>query len=168
MTRAESFLIYLKHFSEEGLPIILSDEIIRHFSENNPPLDADSIRRYIDSNPVEEDDDMTEYIACCLIPGTKDFHAVVYWKGTLLTYEYVLATYTKSGVPIARKVIAGIKAEGEIVKRSVATIEEDFGIQIVVGQQGPNDRLYDPRLSLAMSMDILPSGDIVLTPSEEV
>ena len=163
MTRAESFKHFLHHFSEEALPIILSDELIRHFSEHNPPIDGDSIRRFIDSNP-EEDDDMTEYIACCLIPDTKDFHAVVYWKGTLLTYEYVLATYTKSGVPIARKVIAGIKSDGKYIKRSVATIEKNFGIQIVVGQQGVDDRLYDPQLSQSMSMDILPSGEIVLTP----
>jgi len=167
MTRAESFQTFLKHFSQEELPIILSDEIVRHFSESNPPLDADSIRRYIDANPAVEDEDVTEYIACCLIPGTKDFHALVYWKGTLLTYEYVLATYSKAGIPIARKVIAGIKAEGQIIKRSVATIEEDFGIQIVVGQLGPDDKLYDPRLSQSMSMDILSSGDIILTPSEE-
>ena len=166
MTRSESFKVFLKHFSEESLPITLSDEIVRHFSESNPPLDADSIRRYIDPNSSGEEDDMTEYIACCRIPNTLDFQAVVYWKGTLLTYEYVLATYSKAGIPIARKVIAGIKAEGQNVKRSVATIEEDFGIQIVVGQQGANDRLYNPRLSQSMSMDILSNGDIVLTPSE--
>ncbi|MFT4565976.1 MAG: hypothetical protein ACI9FN_000929 [Saprospiraceae bacterium] len=167
MTRAESFKVFLKHFSEEPLPVTLSDEIVRHFSESNPPLDADSIRRYIDPNPIEEDEDITEYIACCRIPNTKDFEAVVYWKGTLLTYEYVLATYSKAGIQIAKKVIAGIKADGQNVKRSVATIEEDFGIQIVVGQQGANDRLYDPSLSQSMSMDILSNGDIALSPSEE-
>lgn len=166
MTRAESFKHFLKHFSKQALPVTFSDDIIRHFSESNPPLDGDSIRRYIDSNPTEEEEDMTEYIACCLIPGTKDFHAVVYWKGTLLTYEYVLATYSKAGALIARKVIAGIKADGDNVKRSVATIEEDFGIQIVVGQQKANARLYDPKLSQSMSMDIRTNGDIVFSPSE--
>lgn len=163
MTRAQAFKLFLKYFSEETLPITLSEEAIRHFSQLNPPLDGDSIRRFINAS-ANDNDQMTEYIACCKIPGIRDYHALVYWKGTLLSHEYILATYSSQGVPISKKVIAGIKSDGESVQRSVATIEEDMGVQIVVGQQAVGERYYDPLLSQSMSLDILTDGQIVFSP----
>ena len=115
----------------------------------------------------QDEEDMTEYIACNIIPDTKDYHAVVYWKGSLLTYEFILSSYTKSGVLIDKKVIAGLRSDGENVQRSVATIAEDLSIQIVVGELSASDKLYDPTKSQSMSMDLLTNGNIVFTPDED-
>ncbi len=160
MTRSESFEFFLRHFSKEELPIALTDEVLRYFSENNKALDPDSIRRFITSH-VDVDDEMTEYIPCVVIADTEDMHAVVYWRGTLLSYEYVLATYTKNGIPIQRKVIAGIKSDGHSVLRSVATIEQDWTVQIMVGAQSIDDRHYDSDNSQMMYLELMPNGEIV-------
>jgi len=169
MTRAQSFKIFLKHFAQEKLPITLSDENIGYFDRKNQPLGADVIRQFIlQGEKVEEDEDeMTEYIACNKIPDTEEFHAVVYWKAKLLEYDFILATYNKNGVLINKKVIAGLRSDGQKVLRSVATIDEDWIIHIVVGEKDENVKLYDPALSQSMHMELLANGDIIFSLQNE-
>jgi len=104
---------------------------------------------------------MTEYIACNQIPDTEKFHAVVYWRAKLLEYDYILATYDKNGVLINKKVIAGVRSDGKVVKRSIATIDEDWIIHVVAGEKDEKDDLYDPALSQSMTLELMASGDII-------
>ena len=166
MTRAQSFKIFLKHFSKEKLPITFSDENIGYFDRKNTPLGADVIRQFLlqdESSTEDDDEDLTEYIACIIIPDTKDFHAVVYWRGKLLEYDYILASYDKNGVLINRKVIAGLRSDGQSVKRSVATIDEDWIINIIVGEQDQQEELYDPLKSQPMAMELMGTGEIIFS-----
>lgn len=169
MTRAQSFKIFLNHFSKEKLPLVLSDDNVRYFDRKNPPLGSDVIRQFLLQGEVaeEEDEEMTEYIACTKIPDTKDIHAVVYWRGKLLEYDYILATYDKNGVLINKKVIAGLRSDGKSVRRSVATIDEDWIIHIVIGEQNQKEELYDPSKSQIMTMELMGNGEIIFSLQDE-
>ncbi len=167
MTRAQSFKVFLKHFSKEKLPLTLSDDNISYFDRKNRPLSPDVIRQFIlqkvESVEENEDEEYTEYIACNIIPDTQNFHAVVYWKGTLLEYDYIMATYDKNGVLINRKVIAGTRSDGQNLKRSVATIDEDWIINIIAGEQIKKDQHYDPLKSKLMTMELMANGEIIFS-----
>lgn len=167
MTRAQSFKVFLKHFSPEKLPITLSDENISYFDRKNRPLSPDVIRQFIlqDQDAEEEDEEMTEYIACNIIPKTENFHAVVYWKGKLLEYDYIIASYDKNGVLLNRKVIAGLRSDGENVKRSVATIDKDWIVSIIAGEQVGQEERYDPLRSKLMTMELMANGEIIFNHS---
>jgi len=100
---------------------------------------------------------------CSIIPDTKDFHAVVYWKGSLLSYDYIIATYTKNGVLINKKVIAGVRSDGINLKRSLATIDKDWIINVVVGEQSSDDDHYDPAHSQHMALELMATGEIIFS-----
>ena len=163
MTRAQAFKDFLKHFSKEKLPITLSDENIHYFDNNNRALNQDVIRQFIKQGEKEEDDDLTEYVACCKIPDTKTFHAVIYWKARMLTYDFVLVTYNKNGIVIDRKVIAGVRSDGKDVHRSVATIDEDWVITIVAGSQIDGEENYSPLKSQHTSLELMANGEIIFS-----
>lgn len=161
MTRLEAFKAFLGHFSVADLPITFSDDNVPVFSRMNPPLSEGLIRKFVLFG--DESDELTEYVPCCRIPDTGDIHAVVYWRGRLLEYDYVLHTYNKNGVPVAVKIIAGIRSDGANVKRSVAIIDEDWIIHIVAGEQVHSEPIYNPLKSQAMSMELLASGEIIFS-----
>ena len=163
MTRSQSFSSFLKYFSKESLPVTLSEENVAYFSSSNPPLPQDLIRRFIMQNSEEEDDEFTEYIPCCKIPKTDNMHAIVYWKGGLLSYEYVLATYNKNGILIDRKIIAGTKSDGKSIIKSIATIDDNWIITVVVGQQDQSQQLYDPSGSKNMTLELMATGEIIFS-----
>jgi len=166
MTRAQAFKLFLKHFSKEILPVTLSDETIHYFDSKNRALNDDLIRQFICQREPGERDDYTEYIACNYIPDTKGFHAVIYWKGSLLSYDFILATFNKNGILINKKVIAGVRSDGQSLHRSVATIDEDWIITIVAGSQIENDERYNPLNSQHVSMELLPNGEIIFSLQE--
>lgn len=168
MTRAQSFKVFLNHFSKETLPLTLSDENIGYFDRKNRPLSGDVIRQFIMQGSAEEDEEeMTEFIACNIIPDTKKFHAVVYWKGKLLEYDYIIATYDNNGVLLTKKVIAGLRSDGQSVKRSVATIDEDWIISIIAGEQNEKEELYNPKKSKIMTMELMANGEIIFALDQE-
>ena len=163
MTRRQSFSSFLSYFSKEALPVTLSEENVTYFSSTNPPLPQDLIRRFIAQNTPYEDDEYTEYIPCCKIPKTDKMHAIVYWKGGLLSYEYVLATFSANGVLIDRKIIAGTKSDGKSIIKSIATIDENWIITVVVGQQDETQQLYDPSGSKNMTLELMATGEIIFS-----
>jgi hypothetical protein len=152
-----SFDHFLEIFPEIDLPITLSDDSAIEFSKKNDPIPALMIGQFIDA----EQDDFTEYIACLRISKTDDFHAIIYWKAALLSYQYVLATYTKNGQLIDKSVIAGTYSDGKSLTKSVATIDEDWIIYIVSGQTAADAPTYDPSTSNAFNLELLATGEII-------
>jgi len=154
------FQDFVMSFPMLDLPVILSEEAHHIFSSENEPLQAHMIQRYI--LPVEgEVDEMTEFIPCFRIPETHGFHALVYWKASLLTYEYVLVTFGPQGELIDRKVIAGTHATDEVIAKTVATIDRDWSIYIVGGVSNRDEELYNPKSSQSVNMELLASGEII-------
>ena len=163
MTRSQAFKSFLKYFSKEKLPITLSDESIRYFDKKNEALNQDVIRQFIKQGDAEVDDELTEYVACCKIPDTTSFHAVIYWKAKMLSYDFVLATYNKNGVLIDRKVIAGVRSDGRDVHQSVATIDEEWIVTIVAGSQFGEEENYNPIKSQHTSLELMANGEIIFS-----
>ena len=160
-----SFKGFIKRFPLIDLPIILGNDTHHTFSNNNPPLPILYIDTFISliEGPIEQE--FTEIIPCFSIPETKDFHAIVYWKAGLMDYQYILATYSKQGAPIARRVIGGTFSDGKVLVQSVATIDADWTIHIVTGNSKIQEEEYDATTSTAIEVELLADGNIVVEES---
>lgn len=156
-----SFLFFLDKFPEVDLPISLGEEEHHIFSRQNEPLNPVMIGQYILPLEDEEVDDLTEFVACFRLPGLKDFHAIVYWKASLLSYQYTLVTLNKNGELIDKRVIAGTYYDGQQLTQSAATITQDLKIYVVSGQGDPSRQDYEASSSSAYRLQIGTSGKIV-------
>jgi hypothetical protein len=152
---------FIKKFPKIELPIILSEEAHHEFSKENDPLNAPMIDEYIAKYEATVPDDFTEYIPCFSLPlSNKHFAAIVYWKASLLTYDYVLATYDiKLGVMVDKRAISGTKVVDNAVKRSVAIIKEDLSIDVAEGVSETGLE-YTAENSKAKRFSILDTGHI--------
>ena len=156
-----NFSHFLDKFPEVELPATLGDETHLHFSRENDPLPKLMVEQFI--LPLEEmpADEFTEFIACFKIPDTHEFHAIVYWRAGLMSYQYKLVTYTKKGDLIDMRVIAGTFSDGNTLTKSIATIDEDWEIFIISGQAGTDrKKKYDASTSTAYKLELLPDGKI--------
>ena len=147
------FLAFLNQFPPVELPVMLGEDTHHAFSTENEPLHT------LDFINQEGDDEFTEYVPCFSLETDGDFHVVVWWKAGLLVYEYVLATFTQKGQPIAQQVIAITRVEGEIITRSVANISEDLLILVAVGMA--KGEHFDPTTSKSFHVEILANGEII-------
>jgi hypothetical protein len=154
-----SFSAFLKAFSVQELPVILTEESISDFEKLSDPLSPVLIHEFIEPEP-EEPDGFTEFVPCFQLPDTNDIYAVVYWKGTLMKYQYFLTTYNKKGEQISSAVIGGIESNGDVVIRSVATIDENRIIHVVEGEQPAASSQYVSQQSRAYQMVLQKSGEI--------
>ncbi|GAH30485.1 unnamed protein product, partial [marine sediment metagenome] len=76
-------------------PITISGEIITSFSSKNPPIPARLIAEYF--SQWDKMDEYTEYIPCFSLNVSNKHHALVYWKGGLMSYEFFLIILSKEG-----------------------------------------------------------------------
>lgn len=149
----------LNYFPETTLPVMVSEDYISEYENNNDPFP----QAFIDEVLLEwekETDEFTEYISCFRIPKQEKFHAVVYWKGALLKYDFILVTLDLNGELIDKKSISSTMVVDNIIKKSVASIEQDLIINIIAGQTIDGTD-YDANLSRAFAMEILPNGEII-------
>lgn len=156
---------FLAFFPEVDLPVTLTEESSLDFSNLNTPFTGESIFSYI--LPVEkEHDELTEYVPCFRMKDTNNFHAIIYWKASLLNYEYKLLTFNLLGEFIDGKVIAGTLTNGETIIRTVATIDEDWIIHTVIGEQAVRENKINTA-SKNYSLEILASGEIIFSLNEQ-
>ncbi|MFZ1705929.1 MAG: hypothetical protein WAT79_16405 [Saprospiraceae bacterium] len=147
-------------FPEAELPLMLSQDQIGDFSEWNKPFPQKFIEEVLNIWETEVDE-FTEFLPCVSLPVQEKFVPLIYWKGGLLKYDFILVTIDKQGGLINKKPIATTIVDGAVVKQSAAYIDEDLNITIVAGQNDEGE-LYDPSKSKKFSMEILPNGEIVL------
>jgi hypothetical protein len=152
----------LHYFPATTLPLLLSDDHISEFEAAADQLPQSFVEEYIMRWENDTDDETTEYIPCAALPPTDVFYPIVYWKAGLLRYDFVLATFDKNGSLISRKSIASTVIDGNMIKKSIASIEPDYIINIIAGHSIGDD-IFDPTSSKAFSMEILPSGEIIFT-----
>jgi len=157
-----SFQHFLEKFPEVQLPITLGEDSHHAFSKRNDPLSPLMIEQFIEPIEEKEHDEFTEFIPCLRIPKTDDFHAIIYWRAMLLSYEYTLATFSKKGELIEDRVIAGTFSNGDLLVSSVANIEDDWMIYIVSGKSKADKQdSFDPKNTTATTLELLPEGNIV-------
>jgi hypothetical protein len=154
-----SFGKFFNKFPAIELPITLGSETHLHFSKNNDPLDPLEIEDFI--LPIEGPmDEFTEYIPCFSIPNTEGFFALVYWKASLMDYQYQLVTYKKGGEIISHQVIGGVFSNGDMIAQSMATIDNYWTIHVVTGQGKASASHYDPTESTAKEFELFSDGQI--------
>ncbi|MBK9012711.1 MAG: hypothetical protein IPM82_00720 [Saprospiraceae bacterium] len=155
-----TFNQFVQLFPEEKLPISITEESASEFSLENEPLPQKAIDEFL--LPLEPDsDELTEFVPGFRIPDLKDVHAILYWKAGLLNYQYVLATFEKSGKLIDKQVIAGTISDGKSIVRSVARIDEDMTIYMVSGMFEGSEEDYDANQSMAKELELLPDGRMI-------
>jgi hypothetical protein len=150
----------LHYFPKSELPLLLSDDHIGDFEAISDQLPQSFIEQFIMVWENDEDDETTEYIPCAALPSTDTFFPIVYWKAGLLRYDFILITLDKRGEVISRRSIASTVVEGNVIKKSIANIEQDYIINIIAAHSVGDD-IIDPTSSKAFSMEILPSGEII-------
>ena len=148
----------LTHFPIIEPPITLSEEVAHKFSSENKPLPQKLIAEVF--SRWDSFDEYTELVPCLQIKCDGPHYAIIYWKGSLMSYEYILATIDEEGILVSKKVIAGTLSNGHTVKTSVATIDEDSCIYSMVGEYVDGQKNYDPSHSSAYKFEILPDGNI--------
>ena len=151
---------FLSFFPEIELPVTLNDESLEVFSRENKVLPLQAIEEYIEIWEGKTGDGMTEYIPCFSLPSQEEFIGIVYWKGSIDKYEFILVTLDMKGKLITRKSLASTVLTSAIIKRSVAMIDAELIIHIMAGVSQDSQN-YDPSSSRAFHMEILPSGEIL-------
>ena len=158
-TKIPQILEELLHFFPEiSPPITVSDEAALSFSRHNKPLSASIIDKTFSN--WDTFDEFTELVPCFRLPLEDPFYAFVYWKGALMSYEYILITIDEQGLFISKKVIAGTVSNGESVIKSVAVINEENLIYTSVGGLSLTKNTFNPVHSKAYKFEILPDGQI--------
>lgn len=159
-TNDVNFETFLERFPEVELPVVLRSELDVTFSQQNDPLPGAATDRFIvgTGGGPSADDEYTEYVACFRVPETYEFHALVYWRGGLLDYQYILATYDKNGTLLDRATLAGTTSDGQTVIQSVADFDDDWTIKIITGAS--QDDAFVPANSSVRRMELLPDGNI--------
>lgn len=160
---AYAFFDFVAKFPPVPMPVTLGEDTHLVFSRENEQIPLDMVAQFI--HPLDPDgaadEEFTEYVPCFAIDETQQFIALVWWKATLLNYEYMLCTFTDKGQLIDRKVIAFTKVEDGKIRRAVATIDEDWVIFIAEGVADPKHDLLDPTTSRTYDVEIMSNGEIV-------
>ncbi|MEZ4909704.1 MAG: hypothetical protein R2774_02465 [Saprospiraceae bacterium] len=152
-------------FQEVELPVIVSDEYLSTFETENPPLPIEFIDAIL---TWEKDvDEFTEYVSCFRLPDTGKYIGLVYWRGKLYTYDFFLATLDLNGKLISCKSIGGTHIDPNgTVTRSIASIEEDLTIKIMIGQSKDGVQ-YSANQSKSYFLEILENGEITMPMEDE-
>ncbi len=155
-----NFHQFLEKFPVIDLPIRLGSDMHHAFSQKNVPLTILEIQQYIE--PIEESelDEFTEFVPCFSIPNAEGFYGIVYWKAGLMNYQYRLVTFSKKGILLYHKVIAGTFSSGKSIVQSVATIDSDWSIHIVTGNTSVKGEVYDASQSKVLELELYPDGFI--------
>lgn len=155
-----TFKEFLGYFPEVAPPFTITDESISKFKEVNDYIPEDGVQEHIHAWESDEVDEFTEYFPCLRLPTTNKYIALIYWKASILKYEYFLVTLDQKGSLISKKVICGMVVENNIISTSAARIDEDRIIHIMIGSIIDNES-FDGSNTKAYNMEIMDDGNIL-------
>jgi hypothetical protein len=156
------FQDFLSLFPPAKLPVSITLDSYKTFEQVNDLIPIDLASEFIIQEDELPEEEFTEFLPCFQITSRADqeFISLVYWKAALMRYDYILATYTKSGIPISRQVIAGTSSDGKSINQKVATIETDGDVQVIQSTQDASDMRFDPSQTKEIYYELAPSGHI--------
>lgn len=128
-----TFENFLQFFPYVELPYTITSETQRLISRKNDPLSATWLQAFVLRDNAEIDD-YTEFMPCFSIADTHGFWAIVYWQATLEGSTYFLATFSKEGILIDQKKIAGTKYTEDGLYQMVCTISESWMFSCAEGK----------------------------------
>lgn len=152
------FQQFLDKFPIVELPITLGENTHHLFSKNNDPFQQGMIDQFLTRGSLDE---YTEFIPCCRIPDTSDFYALIYWKAGLLEYEYYMVTFSKKGILIDERYIAGTRVKNEKLINVVTSFEEDWIFYSAEGESSAAEDKMDKTSTKAFNLELLATGKIV-------
>lgn len=161
------FAEFIEFFPALELPLSLLPDISQ-IPVDPLPLPEVLQDAYILPFESDEVDEFTEYVPYGRLAGTKDYHAMIYWKAGVLRYEYILATYSIEGDPLSHAIVGGLRYEEEGILHSVAVIHEDMSIIIAEGIAETDDANLNPDQTQTYQMAILPTGIITYETNDEI
>jgi hypothetical protein len=155
----------LEFFPEVEPPVIISPEEVLIYSRENKPFSQAIIKAFIlQLEETEPDMSVVEFIPCFRFSIFKDQIALVYYRADLYQNEFMLVILNTAGTFIDKKGIAGTMINNNQLVSSVASIDEDGLIQVVVGTaDGRLGSDYDPSRSRFINYEIAPDGRIILS-----
>jgi len=154
----------VNYFPKTDLPLLLSEEVLSDFEVANDPFPQSFIQTVLNVWEPEADE-YTEFIPIASFAKEDKFQAIVYWKGSLLRYDYILATIDATGVLINKRAIASTIVKEGLIQKSVASITPDYIINIIAGHSVDGVE-YDPAISKMYSMEVLANGYIIFSLEE--
>lgn len=154
------FQQFLKFFPEVELPITLREDTYEELSADMPLLPLAMAGHFL-MGEADIDDDMTEYIPCFRFQSYEHFEAVVYWKASLLNYEYILKTFTKDGEGVIdSQVIGGTQVIDNQIIQSIAIVDSDNTIYIATGQINDDESVGDATQNKTRTVEINSDGTL--------
>jgi hypothetical protein len=160
------FTEFIEFFPLLELPFSLLPDISQ-IPSASLPLPGVMLDAYILPFEGDEVDEFTEYIPYGRIAGIKDFHALIYWKASVMQYEFILATYTLEGDLLNHAIIGGLRSDQEGILHSVAIVNDDLSITIAEGLSIDEEESLDISKTNTYQMAIKPDGFISYELNEE-
>ncbi len=159
---------YLERFPEVELPVIITDALQRELEKVNKPFPELIQHAFVEKADRWPRDEFTEYLPGFKVTTDKNFDAVVFWKAGLMSYEYILATYSPKGELISSEIIAKMNVGKNSIAQSATVISADWIIYVVEGQLdlAETDE-FDPANTVSYNFEVLPSGEIIKYGEEE-
>ncbi|MFK7798215.1 MAG: hypothetical protein AB8E82_12230 [Aureispira sp.] len=158
-----TFENFLQFFPFVELPYTITSETQRLISRKNDPLSAEWLFNFVlDKDAIV--DDYTEFMPCFSIPDTHGFWAVVFWEAGLEGTTYYLTTFSKAGVLIDKKKIAGTKYTQDGLYQMVCTISETWLFSCAEGRldaQGNTAPISPDSTHLHTTLQMTGDGEIV-------
>lgn len=162
-----TFEDYLSFFPEVELPVTLTESTHHELEKVNLPFAQAIQLAYVQPADFGEQDEYTEYMPAFKLLHEKAFKAVVFWKASLLSYEYILSTYTPKGELISSVVISKVEADENGISKSATVITTEWVVYVSEGFVGTEVDEFDATQSVNYSFEVLPNGEIVRYGEEE-
>lgn len=158
-----TFENFLQFFPYVELPYTITSDTQRLISRKNDPLSAEWLFHFVlDQEAVV--DDYTEFMPCFSIADTHGFWAIVYWEANLEGTTYFLTTFSKDGILIDKKKIAGTKYTEDGLYQMVCTISETWLFSCAEGRldaQGNTTPISPDSTHLHTTLQMTGDGEIV-------
>lgn len=152
-----------EYFPVVSLPVTLSvDEAIIYSRENKPLPESLVDNVFLHFEKEEVDQDIVEFIPCFRLNDFETIHALIYYRSDLILNEFHLITISPKGKLLDKKAVAGSFFRDQEVIKSVASIDEDGVINVVIGSDDGSFKYYNPQNSQVISYEIAPDGKIIL------
>lgn len=158
-----TFENFLQFFPYVELPYTITSETQRLISRKNDPLSVTWLQAFVLGEDYEVDD-YTEYMPCFSIPDTYGFWAVVYWEAALEGNTYWLATFSREGILIDQKKIAGTRYSNDGLYQMVCTIGESWMFSMAEGKldaEGNAAAVSEDATHIHTALQLTGDGEIV-------
>lgn len=152
---------FLDYFPSIKLPITLSENSISHIEKASKILPESILDTTIRNWEKVDPDGFTEYVPCFTLAKNENFVLLVYWKASLLGFEYFAVTLGYDFKLIDRKQIASTLHVRDQIKSSVVHIDEDLTFHVVASVNSVTAHSFNPSNSQAFHFEVNPSGEFI-------